>query len=299
MKHLICRIWLISLGFLGSAKGAPQPIAPKREVANKVLATIYHPEDKVVICQSDLRAGLHGQAPSLRDAIIKELIILDGKTLAKSKILNIDTSEDEIEKALSRAQEQLGRTREELIEFFKEQQLTLEEAKKELARGIIIENVIDARVKRNSLVSDRAIEQYHKEHPHISYSLRRATVPLNGRSKALTRVLLQREIESGEIETSVSWVDIHDIPDKDFAPEKAYIKELPAGTVVISEESDEGFTLLKLVEKKVATLAERKNEIAGILAQERYMTTQKTYFDKLMQEANIRYSETAETAVRS
>ncbi len=293
MKYLILGIWFVSLGCIGTlrSKVTPKPV-PKREMADKVLATIYHPEDKVVICQSDLsRAGLSGQEPSLRDAIIKELIILDGKTLTKSKILNIAVSEDEIEKSLSRAQEQLGKTREELVEFFKEQGLTLAEAKKELERGQIIETVIEARVKTKSMVSDRAIEQYCKEHPHVTYTLRRATVPLNGSSKALTRALLQREMDSGEIETSVSWVDIGDIPDKDFAPEKAYIKELPAGSVVISDESDEGFTLLKLVSKKVATLAERKNEIAGILGKEMYLTTQKNYFDKLLKEANIRYSE--------
>ncbi len=307
MKYLIIGLSLVSLRCVAAPKPlkstpapakAPKP-APKREVADKVLATIYHPEDKVVICQSDLQAGLGGQAPSLRDAIIKELIILDGKALTKSKILNINISEDEVEKALSRAQEQLGKTREELIEFFKEQGLTLAEAKKELERGLIIETVIEARVKTKSMISDRAIELYHKEHPHVTYSLRRAEVPLNGSSKALTRAIIDREIASGDIETSVSWVDIRDILEKDFAPEKAYLKELPAGAVVISDESDEGFVLLKFVEKKEASLADRKNEISSILSQELYITNQKNYFDKLMNEANIRYSGLPEVAAPS
>jgi hypothetical protein len=265
--------------------------APKREVVDRVLATIYHPEGIVLVCQSDLRPGLSGQTPSLRDALIKELIILDGKVLTTAKLLHMGSTEEEVEKALSRAQEQLKMTRDELIQFFKEQGLTLEEAKKELARGLLVENVIDARVRTKAQVSNKAIEHYYNEHPIVMYSLKQATVPFGSSSKKLTRALIEQEIASGQIEESVRWIDLGAIPDKDFAPEKAFMKELPAGSVVISAESDEGITLLKLVAKRVTPLEERKSDIANTLSQERYVETQKTYFERLLKDAHIRYSD--------
>lgn len=275
---------------------APVSNRPKRVLVDAVLATIYHPEGIVPVRRSDLRPGLSGQAPSLQDAILKELIILDGKALSKAKMLHMGATEEEVEKALSRAQEQLQMTREELIAFFKDQGLTLDEAKRELERGLMVESVIDARVKTKAHVSNKAIEQYHRDHPLITYSLCQATVPLGLSSKALTRALIKREIESGEIETSVKWLDIGAVPEKDFAPEKAFIKELAPGSVVISDEADDGFTLLKIVSKKVATLEERKNDIAQTLAQERYGQTQKAYFEKLLQEAHVRYSSASKAA---
>jgi len=265
--------------------------APKRDIVDCVLATIYHTEGIVLVCQSDLRAGLSGQVPSLRDAIIKELIILDGKTLTKAKMLTTGSMEDEVEKALSRAQEQLSMTRDELTAFFKEQGgLTLEEAKKELERGLTVENVIDTRVKSKAQVSHGAIEQYHKDNPIVMYTLKRAQVPLGASSKALTKALIQRDIASGEIEKSAQWIDLGAVPEKDFSSEKAYIKNLPVGSTVISDESDEDFTLLKLVAKKEIPLDERKNDIANKLTQDRYIQTQKSYFDTLLKDANIRYS---------
>lgn len=263
----------------------------QREVADRVLATIYHPEGTVLVCQSDLRPGLGGQAPTLRDAIIKELIILDGKTLAKAKMLQMGTTEDEVEKALSRAQEQLSMSREELVAFFKEQGLTLEEAKKELERGLIVENVIGTRVQTKAQISNKAIEQYHKDHPIITYTLQQAFVPLGASSKALTRALIEREIASKEIEQSVKWIDLGAIPEKDFAQDKAFIKDLPSGSVVITDETDEGFTLLKLVARNEIALEARKNEIANKLGQERMMQTQKAYFEGLLKDANIRYTD--------
>ncbi len=314
MNYAIRALWSVILGAVcgvsavpgtpskqGKSRPAKKPevsvpleiAQPKRKVEDCVLATIYHPEGIVLIRQSDLRSGLSGQAPSLRDAIIKELIILDGKTLAKAKMLNMGSMEEEVEKALSRAQEQLGMTREGLIAFFKEQGLTLEEAKKELERGLIVENVIDSRVKTKAQVSNKAIEQYHNDHPVVRYSFHQAVVPLGGSSKALRRAIVEQEIASGNIEHSVDWADIGAIAEKDISGEKAYIKDLPVGAVIISDESDGEFTLLKFIAKKITPLEERKNDIANMLTQERYIQTQKTYFDKLFQEANIRYSDKA------
>ena len=256
-----------------------------RVIADRTLATIYHPEGTILICQTDLRADLSERVPTLRDAVVKELIILDGKKL------KIPVTDEEVDRSLARVQEHLKMTRDELLAFFKKQGYSLAEAKKELEKTIMVENVMEARIKTKAHVSQKALEQYHNDNPHIMYGLEQAFIPFKGGSKAIVRAVVKREIASGEIATSVNWTDIGEVNHMNFSPEKAFIRELPEGSVAISSETDQGITLLKLAHKNVATFEDRKNEIAGMLGQKRFMEAQKTYFDKLMQEANIRYNE--------
>jgi len=255
----------------------------KKEVVDKIVAIIYHQEGSILICQSDLRTDLSGKTPTLREALLKELIVLDGKKL---KIL---ISDDEVDRSLARVQEHLKMTREELQQFFKEQGFTLEQARKELAKSLVIEHVIEARIKAKSHVSKKVLEQYHKDNPHITYRLKQAFVPFDNRSKELVKAIVQQDLESGAIEQTASWIDLGAIQDKDFSSEKAFIKNLPDGKIVVSAESQEGITLLKLVSKKVATFEERKNEIAQLLGQKKFADAQAAYYDSLLKDAHIRY----------
>ena len=255
----------------------------ERVVVDKLLAIIYHPEGTTLVCQSDIKPDLSERTPSLQDAIVKELIILDGKKL------QIPVSDAEIDKALARAQESLGIDRAGLIEMFKKQEFTLEEARKELYKTIMAENVIEARVRSKAHVPEKKLREFHKNNPLELYGLKQSLVPFKGGSKSLTRTLVEREIESGAIKSSVDWIDLGEVKGQDFAQDKAHIKQLPVGSVVIAGESDEGILLLQLVSKKVVSFEERKQEIAGKMSQERFMKAQTEYFDTLLKEANIKY----------
>ena len=262
--------------------GGVSSVLATRKVSDRTLATIYHPEGTKIICQSDLRADLTERVPTLRDAIVRELTILDGKKL------KIPVTDDEVERALGRVQEHLNLDRNELTAFFKKQGFTIPEATKELEKTIMLEKVIDTRIKKKAHVSRKALEQYHRDNPDIRYHLNQAFIPFNG-SKALTREKVNREIVSGGIATSAQWQDIGEVPDKDISTEKSFIKALAPGSVAKSNESSEGITLVRLVEKKEKAFEERKNDIANILGQQRLMQAQQAYYDKLLSEANIHY----------
>lgn len=267
----------------GTASAGPA----KRIVADKVLAIIYHPEETKLICQSDLQADLTERVPMLKDVVMKELIVLDGKKL------KIPVSEADVDKALGRVQEHLKMTRDELTDFFKQQGYTLEQAKKELEKNILVENVMEARVRSKAHVPQKDIEMYCKENPLELYELQQSFVPFSGGSKALERAVVERDIESDAIASTVSWHEVGVIQGRDFSPEKAYIKELPEGSVTIVNESDEGISLLRLVSKKVVSLEERKNEIAGMLGKERFLKAQENYYTKLRDDASVRYLDKA------
>ena len=259
------------------------PVPAKRKVEDKLLAIIYHPEETVLICQSDLRADLSEKQPTLRDAIIRELIVLDGKKL------KITVTDAEVDRYLARIQEQLKLNKEELEAFFKKQGFRLDQARKQLEKSILIENVIEARIRSKAHVSKFDIEEYHQKNPIEFYMLSRAHVPFNGGSKALTKALIEREIASGDVNATHTWQDIGRIDSKDFAPEKAYIKNLKPGSVVIADEADDELVLLRLESKTELSFEERKNDIANLLRQERYEKVQNGYYEKLIEDAKVRY----------
>jgi hypothetical protein len=273
---------ILFIGLILSAQAVP-PV--KRERADALLAVIYHSEGKEIpICQSDLRPDLNGQVPTLKDAILKELIVLDAKKL------KIPVADAEIDRALARAQDAFKMSRDELVLFFKENGYTLDQARKELERSILVENTLDSRIKSKSHVSQRALEEYHKQNPIVLYTLSQAYIPYQGGSKALTRVVVERDIASGDILKTAQWQDVGTVQDKDFAAEKASIKDLPESSVVISEEGEDGLTVLRIVSKKLVPFEERKQEIAALLGRDKLVAAQAAYFDKLFKEAIVKYS---------
>ena len=257
--------------------------ATPRRTADRILAIINHIEDTVLILQSDLRPDLNDKVPTLNDTILRELIVLD------SKKLKIPISDAEVDRHLARVQEQLKMTRDDLMAFFKQKGLTLEQAKAELKKTLLIETTIDHRVKSKSYVSNGDIEKYNNEHPLIFYEIKQAQVPFTFGSKVIQRAVIDRAIESGEILTSVQWLGPFTLKDEDFSQDKNYIKELAPGTVVKVQETDEALSLIQLVEKRVVPLAVRKRDITNLLGRERYMKALDDYYDGLLKDAHISY----------
>ena len=96
----------------------------KRTAVDKVLAIIYHTEGSTIILQSDLRPDLSDQVPSLRDAILKELILFDAKKY------KITVSEADVDRHLARIQESLKKTREDLENSLKSVDIPLRRQKR-------------------------------------------------------------------------------------------------------------------------------------------------------------------------
>ena len=255
----------------------------RRITADKILAIIYHSEGRIVILQSDLRPDLSDQAPTLREAILKELILLDAKKF------KITISESELDRHLARIQESLKKSREELIAFFKERGYTFEQAKKELEKGLLVETTVAERVKSKALVSESERKKFYDEHPIVLYSVKQAFVPFGLGSKAIMRATVDRQIESGEITDEVGWSDPIELKESDIAAEKKHIKTLAPGSVTKIQESDEGITLLQLVSKTTVPYEERKKQITEELGSKRQKKALDDYCKGLIDAAHIRY----------
>ena len=221
----------ICLTVLLSAMSNAEGSASKRAMVDKTLAIIYHPEGSIMVLQSDLRPDLSDQVPTLRDVILKELILLDAKKY------KITVSEADVDRHLARIQESLKKTREDLAEFFKERGFTFAQAKKELEKGLLIETTVGERVRSKAFVPESEIKKYYEEHPIIDYVIKNAFVPFGLNSKAITRATVDSQIQSGEILTAIEWSSPLTLRESDIAPEKAYIKELPIGAITKTQEN--------------------------------------------------------------
>jgi hypothetical protein len=270
----------------GSLFGAQAPEIAKRQTADKLRAIVYHAEGRLLICDSDLRADLSDTVPTLRDAIIKELILLDAKKL------KIPVSEAEIDRYLARVQEQLSMTRQDLIVFFKERGYTFEQAKRELEKNLLVESTIDARVKSKAFVPKSEIEKYYKDHPIILYELKQAFVPFGGGLKALTRTSVDTDIESRNILQTVLWNDAGIIHEKDIT--QPFVKTLPEGSITKLEETEAGIPLLHIVSKKEVPFEKRMQEIQQLLGRDRFMKAIDQYYAKLLSEAQVRYIDSSD-----
>lgn len=291
-SSMVVRVFIAVIGTVMLAAAVPQ----KRVMVDKVLAILYHPGGPTLILQSHLRPDLSDTVPTLQQAITKELV------LQRAKQLKMPLSDADKERHLARAQEQLGMTREEITAFFKERGLTLEEAREELGKMLLIEMTIDHVVRSKAYVPHKEIEEYHAQNPIVFYEIKQLLVPYAGASRSLQRALLLRDIEESPktlLENS-SWSDPMSIKGTDIAEERAYIKTAVPGTILLGSETDEGFSLIQLVAKHEVPLAERKQEISGLLGKDRYQKALNEFYETLLKEAApcIRYIDKEEAKER-
>lgn len=255
----------------------------KRTTVDKALALIYHSEGTSIILQSDLRPDLSDQTPTLKDALLKELIILDAK---KYKITVTDA---DIDRHLARIQESLKKTREDLAEFFKERGYSFEQAKKELEKGLLIEMTVSERVRSKAFVSESTVKKYYEEHPIVDYTIRQAFVPYGYGSKAIMRATIDKQIESGTIDSVVSWGDPVVLKETDIAPEKAFIKELQPGHAAKINEAEDGIMVLKIESKQKLPYDLQKKQIMQELGAEKQKKALDEYMEGLLARAHVRY----------
>lgn len=276
---------LLGISFLVCLLNSGGVYAKKRQRAtvDKTLAIIYHGQGSTVILQSDLRPDLSDQVPSLRDGILKELILIDG---AKYKIT---VTEAEVDRHLARIQESLKKSREDLVEFFKERGYTFDEAKKELEKSLLIETTIGERVRSKAIVSESEIKRYYEEYQTVEYVIKQTFRPFGLGSKAITRAKIDQEIESGEIVKGIEWSEPIVLKEADIAQEKAYIKELKNGAVTKIAESDEGISLLQVVSKGKVPYEDVKRQITMELGSKKQKQALDDYYGSLLKNARVRY----------
>lgn len=261
----------------------------KRKTVDRVLAIVYTPEGMVPICQADLRPGIDGTPRTLKDVILNNLVLMDGK---KSKILKDDNDSEQKEedaKYLYKIQKQHKLTNDDIIELFKGMGYTYEEGLKELHNMRVTDTVLDIKVRSKIMPDKKDIEKYCAENPAYVYVLSSATLPYEEKiNKKEQLEKIDKDIKTGEIVNSITWDGPFDIKETGIASEKAHIKNMKVNDIKLEEDND-GIKLLRLVEKKEETAQERSKEVAHLLSKDRFENFMDKYQKGLFANSHIKY----------
>lgn len=256
------------------------------QTVDKILAIIYHPNGSHLILQSDLTSSIDQITIPQEEVILRKLIEID------AEIMQVNISDDDIDRLWARRQKELNLTQEQLLEKIKP--YTLEQAREELKKNIILQNMIDYRVRTKIIIDKNDIEKYYKENPiyqEASYTISQSTVELNVSSETIKKIKLQKAIESGEIDKLAHWGPAIEIKDSQIAADKAHIKNLNIGDIITFENnSDNSINLIKLISKSEPRLLEykeREEEIYNLLYQEKFEKIFNEYKDKLFGQYEI------------
>lgn len=267
------------------------------EIQDKILAIIYHTEGSYIILQSDMKPNLDGRPRNLKDLVLERLMLLDATNL------KITVTDADVDRYLAQIQKQNNLTKADLSKAFRETGFTFEQGIEQLRNSLVINSILDYRVKNKAVVDKKEIEKYYNDNPiyqDAEYVIAQATIPFEG-SPDKKKIKIDNAIKSGEIINIVAWDDPIKLKDDEFAPEKAYIKDLDAGSIVKLEETRDSLTLLRLISKTTKVLVpleERERDITNILGKEKFDKALKEYHtsllnpeDKVLGKFQIKYLE--------
>lgn len=262
-----------------------------RYLVDTIRVVIFGEEETDIITESDLkRPSLEGAMRSKDDIILERLIYLDAK---KFKVL---PDEEAINRHLQAVQREHNLTLDQLKQIFKNAGYTYEEGRQQFAIMTTINSMLDLKIRSRLIVPERDITKYYNEHPErqeASYFIEKAFVPFSSQEskQSLKKKLTAFAKHEGPY-TEISWSEPFWINDSDLADDKKFIALLSVDQISMPQETDGGFELLRLKEKRderLKPLEERYQEISSVLRQPRYEQLFNEYKKELFDNASIVY----------
>jgi hypothetical protein len=294
LKNRIVIMCTIVSMFAGAQTEQKYPTA--RQTVDKILAICYTPEGVSVIAQSDLRPGIDGMPRQLKDIVLNRLMFLDNKKLKKSKEESETEQKADDDRYLARIQKQFKLTHDDVVKLFKDMGYTFEEGMAELRSMRVIDGVLDIRVRSKVLIDKKDIEAYCEKNPTFHpavYTVSIAAIPVDPRlTKAEQTEKIEQARKSPAELSGLDWSEPIEQSEADIASEKAFIKEVQPGDVIIFEETPQEIKLLKMISKKPAVLIsceERTKEVNNILGKQKFEKALEKYHEDLWAQAHVRY----------
>lgn len=272
-----------------------------QEIVDEIVATIYNtpvsngPSSKmelsdvpptIILLSDTQRLTLDGRPLSLRDLIFTELVIKDGQEL------HITVSDADLDRFMSALMTQHGLSRRALEDMFAEVGYTYEEAREQLRRQQMCQEVYGYRVRtsRDLVIEEDAITAYYQTHPVYtdpSFTLQQAVVAVANMSRAQVDAC----IAEGALD-SLPWQEAFEVPLAKLPDDKKQVLTAPIGSVVHIDEDDQHIEITRLVARKegaLVPLADRRDEIVNVLRKERMDGVLKAYHKTLLENAKIKF----------
>jgi hypothetical protein len=260
----------------------------KRILVNKTLAAIYDVRGTELVLRSDLQPSLDGRQQSLRDVIIKKLMVLNALEFKPN------ISEEERENFLGQLCKSQEVSRTKLLNMIKnETGMDEDQIFKEIDQRLLVESAIEYRVKTNKkLITTKGdVEAYWEQHALkelATYTLTQTFITTD----IINPTQIPELIASKEKESILSWGPPFTLKENEIAADKRFIISKEVGSLVDIEFVNNGVEVTKLIQKtpeKIAPLENHYNEVLGKLRQEHYFQALTEYQDSLLSKAHIIY----------
>lgn len=256
-------------------------VCAEEVLVNEIRAIVYHKGGSTPITNSDLKS-LDGKPVTLRDAILRELIMVHGQSFAQ-------VTDDDVERMLGELQKANGLDRAAMIHAFEAAGFTKEEGFLELKRQQFISQVLEVRVRSDKrlIIQKSDVEAYDREHPAFIesiYTLQQTCIPEEepaGRSFSVAEI------------DAMSWEKPFDVKESELPEDKLFIIDAIEGTIVGREHVAEGLELTRLVKKIPGVripLDDRYDEIMDILRRKRFTNVLLEFQQKMLRDASIWFS---------
>jgi len=257
---------------------------------DEIKAVVYGHADVVIITQSDLdRPGLGGEYRTMDALIFEKSVLLDAKQH------QFPHDEESVDAAIEQKKQEFDMTDEDLENLFASSGYTMKEGRQQFSNMMMVNGMIDAKVRSNLMVPRRDVEKYYNEHKALveaTYTVERIVVPFSTKiTKTRQKKILQHYI-AHEKDNFGGERFIFTLHHSDIAPQKQFIYGMEQGQMSQPEEVADGFEIIRLVEKTpehYKTLEESYRDIVDILRRPRYEELMHNYREHLMNQVSIVY----------
>ncbi len=264
------------------------PLYAEKVLVNEVLVVVYHAEGTAAILASDVRPGLDGRMPSLREVVLNKLMEFDA--LYHKIIVTPEQAEQYIENI--QKQNHLSRTAVESL--FREAGYTYLEAREYLRTRQMIEQVVEFRVKsdKRMIVAREEVEARYKENPprfEPVYTLAISFVP----QEKLGKKGIDDYVKTLDLEKDILFDEPFELKESDIAPDRISITTKSVGDIVFTEPVEGGFEITRLISKKEAGIVpfdDCYNELITTMRKERLKAVFDSYYTLLLSQATLRFT---------
>lgn len=245
-------------------------------------------QPKMITESEERQIGLDGKQKTLREKIVDRLIEMEGERFG---INPREVAEETWEKN----KKDRGMSEQQMHELLVAAGYTVEEAKEELGRMFVSNQVLGFRVYSQIFVSKRDVQRYCDEHPEYrqaEYFIARALVPY---SQAASKDELLQQLQSYRktgFGMRIPWGEPCWFLEDEIAADKKFICSMESGTIAEPIPTYNGFELIKLVDKRPAMLVpqhERYNQVEYQLKLPKLQQELDKYTNDLLSKATIVY----------
>lgn len=258
-------------------------VKAKLQFLDSIKAVIFTEQGTEIVIHSEVQLpSLQGGVRVLDDIIFERLVCSDAKKH------HIGPKDDgAVDRYLDKIMKDNNLKPEDLKQIFSQGGRMPKEGREELKRIQAVNEMFDFKIRSNLIVPRKDVQAYYQEHPEIDsarYQFESAQIQLRaGVDREKLRKKIEYFIKTGE-GIKIAW-------SKPFWLEKNNLAvaliDLRPGEISQPIETDNGFQLYKLKNKKVRSLEERYREIVNILIQPMYKRMMAQYRGTLFKSASI------------